>query len=60
MDVTLREHFEALLREKDLRDQQRFDAQERAVSAAMAANKELVSVCPDVRRKGSPEGRHRQ
>lgn len=51
---TLYEHFAALLAErserdrewrveKDLRDQQRFESQEKAVSAALAAQKELVS-----------------
>jgi hypothetical protein len=41
--ISLRDHFEAMFREKDLRDQQRFDAQERAVGAAMAAQEKAVT-----------------
>jgi small-conductance mechanosensitive channel len=40
---TLRAYFERVLVEKDLRDEQRFNASQQALSAAMAANKELVS-----------------
>lgn len=43
-DVPLREHFEALLRELDVRMEQRFKAQEGAVAAALAAAKEAVTV----------------
>jgi hypothetical protein len=39
---TLKEHFDTRLVEKDQRDQQRFDAQERAVGAAMAAQEKAV------------------
>lgn len=35
--VSLREHLLALMAEKDLRDQQRFDAQQQALTAALLA-----------------------
>jgi len=35
--ISLRRHFEALLAQKELRDQQRYDAQTKAVETAMAA-----------------------
>jgi len=35
--VTLREHIDAVLKQMDLRYQQRFEAQERAISEARAA-----------------------
>jgi hypothetical protein len=41
--VRLREHFEVLLREMDLRYQQRFDANTTAVNAAMRAAEEARS-----------------
>lgn len=41
-EVSLKEYFEALLREKDVRDQQRFDAQSEGVRAAMAAAEKAV------------------
>jgi phosphopantetheinyl transferase (holo-ACP synthase) len=41
--VPLQEHFQALLREKDLRDEQRFKAQSDAITAAFAAAKEAVT-----------------
>ena len=41
--ISLRAHFERLLAEKDLRDQQRFQAQETGVSAALASQKEAVA-----------------
>lgn len=40
--VSLKEHFERLLAEKDLRDQQRFDAQEKALTAALNADRLAV------------------
>lgn len=40
---TLREHLQALLVEADKRNQQRFDGQEKAVSAALQAAKEAVT-----------------
>jgi hypothetical protein len=39
---TLREHVEALLGEKDLRDQQRYDSQVKALEAALTAQQEAV------------------
>jgi hypothetical protein len=41
-EVALKEYFERILREVDIRYSQRFDAQERAVAAALAAAKEAV------------------
>jgi phosphopantetheinyl transferase (holo-ACP synthase) len=41
--VSLKEYLEALLAEKDLRNQQRFDAQSQAIFAAFAAAKEAVT-----------------
>lgn len=40
--ISLRQYVEALFREKDLRDQQRFDAQTTATQAALAAVKEAT------------------
>ena len=40
--MSLREYFEALLAAKDLRDQQRYDAQTSAVQAALAAQQTAV------------------
>src|SRR5688572_16340560 len=40
---TLKEHLEAVISGNDARYNQRFDAQEKAVSAALAAAKEAVS-----------------
>jgi hypothetical protein len=40
--VSLRDHVLALFAEKDLRDQQRFDAQEKAVQAALLAQQTAV------------------
>ena len=40
---TLREHLETVLSERDLRLQQRFDAQQAALDAAMIAAKEAVA-----------------
>jgi hypothetical protein len=40
--VQLKEHFEALLHEKDVRDQQRYDAQTKAVDAALLAQQAAV------------------
>jgi hypothetical protein len=40
--VELREHFESLLREMDLRYQQRFDAQQKALEAALLAQEKAV------------------
>lgn len=40
--VSLREHFEALLAEKDRRDQQRFEAQKEALSSAFLAQQTAV------------------
>lgn len=40
--VPLKEYIEALLREKDLRDQQRYDAQDKAVRSAMEAAEKAV------------------
>lgn len=39
---TLREHLQALMVEADKRNQQRFEAQEKAVTAALQAQKEAV------------------
>jgi len=42
--VSLLDHFTALLAEKDLRDQQRFDAQKEALAAAMtSADKAVIA-----------------
>jgi len=40
--VPLKEHFEALLAAKDLKDQQRYDAQTDAVTAALVAQQTAV------------------
>lgn len=40
--IDLREHFEALLKETDLRYQQRFDAQQKALEAALLAQEKAV------------------
>jgi hypothetical protein len=40
--VPLKEHFEALLAEKNNRDQQRFDAQGQALTAALLAQEKAV------------------
>jgi len=42
-DVSLREYFEALLREKDARDSQRYDDQVKAVGAALLAQQSAVA-----------------
>ena len=39
----LKEHFEALIAQADLRNQQRFDAQEKGVSAALSAQEKAVA-----------------
>lgn len=39
---TLKEHLQALMAERDHRNQQRFDGQEKAVAAALQAAKEAV------------------
>lgn len=39
---TLKEHFQALMTQADRRNQQRFEGQEKAVSAALQAAKEAV------------------
>lgn len=41
-NVSLREHIYLLLQERDLRHQQRFEAQSQAISAALLAAKEAV------------------
>lgn len=41
--ITLREHIEALLEQKDIRDQQRFDAQGQALTAALLAQQTAVT-----------------
>ena len=41
--VPIKEHFEAILAEKDKRYEQRFDAQEKAVNSALTAAKEAVA-----------------
>lgn len=41
--AALRHHFEALLREKDVRDQQRFDAQQLALRDALIAQEKAVT-----------------
>lgn len=40
--VSLREHLEALIREQDIRNGQRFEAQEKAVAAALTAAGQAV------------------
>jgi hypothetical protein len=40
--VPLKEHFEALFQQKDIRDQQRFDAQGQALAAALLAAEKAV------------------
>ena len=42
-DISLREHFQALFAEKDLRDQQRFDAQKEATTVALQAAEKAVT-----------------
>jgi hypothetical protein len=41
--ISLREHVEALLEQKDIRDQQRFDAQGQALTAALLAQQTAVT-----------------
>jgi len=41
--IPLKKYLTALLREKDLRDQQRYDAQTKAVDAALRAQQEAVA-----------------
>lgn len=43
LSVSLKEYVETLLREMELRNSQRFDAQEKAVSAALAAAEKAVT-----------------
>jgi hypothetical protein len=45
--VTLQDHLQALLAEKDLRDQQRYDAQTKAVETAMAAQQTAMRAALD-------------
>jgi hypothetical protein len=40
---TLRHYFEVLVHEKDLRDQQRYDAQQKALEAALLAQEKAVA-----------------
>jgi hypothetical protein len=42
--ATLKEHFEAILIERDLRYQQRFEASQSALAAALQAAKEMVAL----------------
>ena len=42
--ITLKKHFEQRLSDKDLRDEQRFEAQSKAVEAALEAQKTAVAI----------------
>jgi preprotein translocase subunit SecF len=46
---SLREHFEALLAANDLRQQQRFDAQQQALRDALAANEKRLDGMNEIR-----------